>query len=72
MISGNLAAAIVRGIQSEGVGACPKHFVANDAETLRHFYDVRESVDGRTLREVYLAAWQYLLRGCDPVGVMSA
>ncbi|KAJ4304478.1 hypothetical protein N0V90_000004 [Kalmusia sp. IMI 367209] len=72
LISGNLAAAIVRGIQSKGVGACPKHFVANDAETSRQFYDVQENVDGRTLREVYLAAWQYLLRGCEPEGIMSA
>lgn len=72
LISGNLAAAIVRGIQSDNVAACPKHFVANDAETLRHYYDVRESPDGRTLREVYLAAWQYLLRNCDPEGIMSA
>lgn len=71
-ISGALASAIVNGVQRGGVGSCPKHFVANDAETLRHFYDVKEKVNGRPLREIYLAAWQYLLRGCDPEGVMTA
>lgn len=72
LISGILSSAIVNGIQRGGVGACPKHFVANDAETLRHFYDVKENLDGRPLREIYLAAWQYMLRNCDPEGVMSA
>ncbi|KAL1601774.1 hypothetical protein SLS60_006689 [Paraconiothyrium brasiliense] len=72
LISGVLASAIVNGIQRGGVGACPKHFVANDAETLRHFYDVKEKVNGRPLREIYLAAWQHLLRNSDPEGVMTA
>lgn len=72
LLSGQLAGAIANGIQRAGVGSCPKHFVCNDAETLRHFYDVSESVEGRTLREVYLAAWQHLLRTADPVGVMTA
>lgn len=71
-ISGVLAAAIVQGVQKGGVAACPKHFVGNEAETLRHYYDVREKVDGRTLREIYLGAWQYLLRGCEPEAVMTA
>lgn len=72
LLSGQLAGAIVNGIQSQGVGACPKHFVCNDSETQRHFYDVRQSVDGRPLREVYLAAWQHLLRTSDPAGIMTA
>lgn len=72
LLSGLLAGAIVRGVQKGGVGSCPKHFVANDAETLRHFYDVKESVNGRTLREIYLAAWQYMLRVSDPEAVMTA
>jgi beta-glucosidase len=72
LISGLLSSAIVNGVQRGGVGSCLKHFVANDAETLRHFYDVKEKVDGRPLREIYLAAWQYMLRNCDPEGVMSA
>ncbi|KAM0276263.1 hypothetical protein ACHAQH_006938 [Verticillium albo-atrum] len=72
LLSGQLAGAVVNGIQAQGVGACPKHFVCNDSETLRHFYDVKHSVDSRPLREVYLAAWQHLLRTSDPVGVMTA
>ncbi|RBQ81833.1 hypothetical protein VDGD_21099 [Verticillium dahliae] len=72
LLSGRLAGAVVNGIQAMGVGACPKHFVCNDSETLRHFYDVRHSADSRTLREVYLAAWQHLLRTSDPVGIMTA
>lgn len=72
LLSGQLAGAIVNGVQRGGVASCPKHFVCNDAETLRHFYDVRESVDSRTLREIYLAAWQHLLRTSDPDGVMTA
>ncbi|KAK0654902.1 thermostable beta-glucosidase B [Cercophora newfieldiana] len=72
LLSGQLAGAIVNGIQKHGVGACPKHFVCNDSETLRHFYDVAESPHGRTLREIYLAAWQHLLRVSDPVAIMLA
>ncbi|KAK3901579.1 beta-glucosidase [Staphylotrichum tortipilum] len=72
LLSGQLAGAIVNGIQKQGVGACPKHFVCNDSETMRHFYNVNESPNSRTLREIYLAAWQHLLRTSDPVGIMTA
>ncbi|KAL0932816.1 glycoside hydrolase family 3 domain protein [Colletotrichum truncatum] len=72
VLAGQLAGAIVNGIQKDGVGACPKHFVCNDSETQRHFYDVQESVDGRTLREIYLASWQHMLRTSDPVAIMTA
>ncbi|KAK5659577.1 hypothetical protein OQA88_779 [Cercophora sp. LCS_1] len=72
LLSGQLAGSIVNGIQKHGVGACPKHFVCNDSETLRHFYNVAESLHGRTLREIYLAAWQHLLRVSDPVAIMLA
>jgi beta-glucosidase len=72
LLSGQLAGAIVNGIQKHGVGACPKHLVCNDSEYLRHFYNVEESVDSRTLREIYLAAWQHMLRVSEPVGIMTA
>jgi beta-glucosidase len=72
LLSGELAAALVNGVQSLGVGSCPKHFVCNDSETLRRYYNVQESVDSRALREVYLAAWQHLLRSSDPEGIMTA
>lgn len=51
-LSGELAAAYVEGVQSEGVAATPKHYVANDSETERFLVDV--VVDEKTLREVYL------------------
>ncbi|OHE97153.1 thermostable beta-glucosidase B [Colletotrichum orchidophilum] len=72
LLSGQLAGAIVNGIQSQGLGACPKHFVCNDSETLRHFYDVAASPNSRPLREIYIAAWQHLLRTSNPTGVMTA
>ncbi|GJC87303.1 beta-glucosidase [Colletotrichum liriopes] len=72
LLSGQLAGAICNGIQKHGVGSCPKHFVCNDSETLRHFYDVQASIDSRPLREIYIAAWQHLLRTANPTGIMTA
>ncbi|KAF5970910.1 alpha-L-rhamnosidase A [Fusarium coicis] len=72
LLSGYMAAAIVNGIQSKGYGACAKHFVCNDSETQRRYYNVDESPDGRALREIYLAAWSFLLRKSNPAGVMTA
>ncbi len=59
LLTGELAAAFVEGIQSEGVGACAKHFVANESETERMNYDVE--IDERTLRELYLAPFERLV-----------
>jgi beta-glucosidase len=59
LLTGELAAALVEGIQSEGVGACAKHFVANETETDRMSYDV--VIDERTLRELYLAPFERLV-----------
>ncbi|KAF4343807.1 alpha-L-rhamnosidase A [Fusarium beomiforme] len=72
LLSGYMAAAIVNGIQSQGYGACAKHFVCNDSETQRRYYNVDESPDGRTLREIYLAAWSFLLKKSNPAGIMTA
>lgn len=55
-LSAELAAAYVRGLQDNGVAACPKHYVANDSETDRFTVDVR--VDERSLRELYLAPFE--------------
>lgn len=55
-LTSELATEYVRGIQSHGVGATVKHYVANDAETDRFTVDVR--VDERTLRELYLRAFE--------------
>ncbi|MGV9680985.1 beta-glucosidase H [Nocardia sp. NPDC003482] len=52
MLTAEMAVAYVAAVQRHGVGACPKHFVANDSETDRFTVDVR--VDERALRELYL------------------
>ncbi|MFV0633444.1 beta-glucosidase family protein [Demequina sp.] len=51
-----VGAAVVTGLQEQGVGACMKHYVANDSETERTSYISR--VDERVLREVYLAPFE--------------
>ena len=51
VLSGALAGAYVKGIQGLGIGACPKHYVANDFETNR--FGANVNVDERTLRELY-------------------
>ncbi|SHN46239.1 beta-glucosidase family protein [Cryptosporangium aurantiacum] len=59
LLSGEIGAAYVRGVQSGGVAATVKHFVANDSETERMSYDV--TVDDRALREVYLAPFERIV-----------
>lgn len=58
-LSGVIGTAFVKGVQSCGVGATPKHYVANDSETDRMTVDVH--VDERTLREVYLAPFERMV-----------
>ena len=70
LLSGRLATAYVRGVQEQGIGACPKHYVANDAETDRFTVDNR--VDERTLRELYLAPFEAVVTDADPWMVMAA
>ena len=56
VLTADLAAAYVTGVQDNGVGATPKHYVANDSETDRFTVDVR--VGDRALRELYLLAFE--------------
>jgi beta-glucosidase len=56
VLTAELAAAYVSGVQDNGVGATPKHYIANDFETDRFTVDVR--ADDRTLRELYLLAFE--------------
>ncbi|UNT00120.1 glycoside hydrolase family 3 C-terminal domain-containing protein [Streptomyces tubbatahanensis] len=69
-LTGVLGAALVAGVQEGGVGATPKHYVANDAETDRYTVDVR--ADGRTLRELYLAPFERVVRTARPWALMAA
>ena len=70
VVSGELGAAMVRGIQSRGVGACLKHFAANSQEHARMVSD--SVVDVRTLRELYLAPFEHVVRTAHPWSVMTA
>lgn len=69
-LSGRLAAAYVRGIQSEGVAASPKHFAVNSQELRRMVSD--SVVDERTLREIYLTAFEIVVRESAPWALMSS
>jgi len=70
LLSGRLAAAFVRGVQSRGVATTPKHFVANDSEFERNTID--SQVDERTLREVQLLPFEYAVKEGGAWGIMSA
>ena len=69
-LTAEIGAAYVRGLQSQGVGATVKHFVANDSETQRFTVDVR--VDERTLRELYLYPFEVIVTEAGVWAVMAA
>ena len=70
LLTARIGAAYVRGLQSAGVGATVKHFVANDSETERKTVDAR--VDERTLRELYLAPFEAIIGEAGAWSVMAA
>ncbi|MDX6369047.1 MAG: beta-glucosidase [Gaiellaceae bacterium] len=70
LLSGELGAAWVRGLRSHGVGASVKHYVANDQETDR--MSISAEVDERTLREIYLRAFQRVIEKSSPTTVMAS
>ncbi|MEK4149878.1 glycoside hydrolase family 3 C-terminal domain-containing protein [Robertmurraya sp. FSL W8-0741] len=69
-LAGKLAASMIRGIQSHGISACVKHFAVNNQEERRMSIDT--IVDERTLREIYLTAFEIAIKEGKTKTVMSA
>lgn len=70
VVSGEVAAAYINGIQSKGIGSCLKHFAVNSQETDR--LELSAEVDERTLREIYLKGFEIAVKKSHPESLMSA
>lgn len=70
VVSGRIASAIVKGVQREGVSACPKHFACNSQETNRNHNDSR--VSERALREIYLKGFKIVVDEAKPKLIMTS
>ena len=69
-LSGVLATAYVQGVESQGVGTSLKHFAANNQENMRFISN--SVVDERTLRELYLASFESVIKAAKPSSVMCS
>ena len=69
-LSGKMAAAYIRGIQTKGVAACPKHFAVNSQELRRMAMDA--VIDERTLREIYLTGFEIAVKEGKSKAIMSS
>ena len=70
LLAGELAASYVSSMQGKGVGSCLKHFAVNSQETRRMTVDA--IVDERALREIYLAAFEQVVKQSQPYMIMAA
>ncbi|MBW3082182.1 beta-glucosidase GluB [Bifidobacterium phasiani] len=69
-VAGRMASGLVRGIQSNGISACPKHFAVNSQELRRQASN--SVVDERTMREIYLTAFEIAVREAHPWTIMTS
>ena len=69
-LSGHIAAAVVKGIQTGGAVACPKHFACNNQEYNRNYNDSRVSL--QALREIYLKNFEYCVKLGNPKNLMTS
>ncbi|WP_346908476.1 glycoside hydrolase family 3 C-terminal domain-containing protein [Faecalicatena orotica] len=69
-LSGKMATGYVKGLQSKHISACPKHFAANNQETRR--MSGNSIVDERTLNEIYLTAFEMVVKEANPHSIMCA
>jgi beta-glucosidase len=69
VLSGEMSAAYIDGVQSQGVGTCLKHYVANNVETNRMY--VNSDVDTRTLHEIYMRPFEIAIKKSNPWSVMA-
>ena len=70
LLTGRMAAAVVRGVQSQGLAACPKHYACNSQETNRNKTD--SILSQRALREIYLRGFEICVTEADPKTLMTS